>query len=84
MTTQLYNIIDVEDFIRKQIETKAIVIIDEIDKLANPVHSGGPKTTSKASDEGVQYDLLPLLDGTQIAVNSSNSCSLIKSYRVED
>ena len=30
------------------------------------------RATSKASDEGVQYDLLPILDGTQVTVNASN------------
>jgi ATP-dependent protease HslVU (ClpYQ) ATPase subunit len=35
--TQLYNLIDVEDFVKNEIETKGIVVIDEIDKLAQNV-----------------------------------------------
>jgi len=41
------------------------VVIDEIDKL---VRSADSKGSTKASDEGVQYDMLPLLDGTQVSV----------------
>lgn len=36
-TMQLYNMIDVEDFVKREIETKGIIVIDEIDKLASPV-----------------------------------------------
>ena len=41
--------------------------IDEIDKLVRQPHQ---QSSSKASDEGVQYDLLPMLDGTSISVNN--------------
>ena len=34
MATQLYNLIDLDEFVTKEIETKGIVVIDEIDKLA--------------------------------------------------
>jgi ATP-dependent HslUV protease ATP-binding subunit HslU len=61
--------IDVEDFVKKEIESKGIIVIDEIDKLATQP-DGMRSSTSKASDEGVQYDLLPLLDGTTVSVNS--------------
>lgn len=55
-----------EAFIKDEIESKAIVVIDEIDKLVRPADAG---SSTKASDEGVQYDLLPLLDGTTVSVN---------------
>lgn len=42
-------------------------MIDEIDKL---VRSSDASSSSKASDEGVQYDMLPLLDGTTVTINS--------------
>jgi hypothetical protein len=65
-TDELFGMIDIDDFVRNEIETKAIVVIDEIDKL---VRSGDTTSTTKASDEGVQYDLLPILDGTTVSVN---------------
>lgn len=55
-----------ETFVKDEIEGKAIVVIDEIDKL---VRSPDSTSSTKASDEGVQYDLLPLLDGTTVSVN---------------
>ena len=67
-TEELYNQIDLEEFVKNEIETKAIVVIDEIDKL---VRSPDSSNSTKASDEGVQYDLLPILDGTTVNVNQS-------------
>ncbi len=64
---ELFLHIDLDQFIKEEIEGKAIVIIDEIDKLVKLPDS---TTSSKASDEGVQYDLLPILDGTTVSVNS--------------
>lgn len=55
-------------FIKNEVETKGIVVIDEIDKI---VRSGDDKSSTKASDEGVQNDLLPLLDGTTVKVGNS-------------
>lgn len=52
---------DLDQFIKSEVESKAIVVIDEIDKL---VRSADDKSSTKASDEGVQNDMLPLLDGT--------------------
>ena len=65
---ELFQLIDVEDFVRNEVETKGIVVIDEIDKLIR-----APETSSstKASDEGVQYDLLPILDGTTVSISQS-------------
>ncbi len=34
LSTQMYNLIDVDEFVTREIETKGIVVIDEIDKLA--------------------------------------------------
>ena len=64
---ELFSLIDMENFVKDEIEGKAIVVIDEIDKL---VRSPDSSSTTKASDEGVQYDLLPILDGTTVSVNS--------------
>lgn len=65
---QLFTLHDMETFIKDEIESKGIVVIDEIDKI---VRSGEQTSSTKASDEGVQYDLLPLLDGTTVKINSS-------------
>ena len=43
------------------------MVIDEIDKL---VRSPDSISSTKASDEGVQYDLLPILDGTTVNINT--------------
>lgn len=56
-----------EEFVKEEVETKGIIVIDEIDKL---VRSSENSSSTKASDEGVQYDLLPLLDGTTVTVNN--------------
>jgi ATP-dependent HslUV protease ATP-binding subunit HslU len=64
---ELFKIIDVDEFVKSEIENKGIVVIDELDKLVRAPDSG---SSTKASDEGVQYDLLPILDGTTITINS--------------
>ena len=63
---ELFRIADMETFVKDEIEGKGIIVIDEIDKL---VISPDSTSSTKASDEGVQYDLLPLLDGTTVSVN---------------
>jgi len=63
---ELFRIADMETFVKDEIEGKGIIVIDEIDKL---VRSPDSTSSTKASDEGVQYDLLPLLDGTTVSVN---------------
>ena len=65
--TEIFNVSDLESFLKDEIEAKGIVVIDEIDKL---VRSQDTTSSSKASDEGVQYDLLPLLDGTTVNINT--------------
>ena len=64
---ELMSMIDLDQFIKDEIEGKGIVVIDEIDKLVRSQEQSG---STKASDEGVQYDLLPILDGTIVNVNS--------------
>ena len=64
---ELFKYIDIDEFVKNEIETKGIVVIDEIDKLVKGQDSG---SSTKASDEGVQYDLLPILDGTVVPVNT--------------
>ncbi len=63
---ELFRVSDMETFVKDEIEGKGIIVIDEIDKL---VRSPDSTSSTKASDEGVQYDLLPLLDGTTVTVN---------------
>ena len=63
---ELFRIADMETFVKDEIEGKGIIVIDEIDKL---VRSPDSTSSTKASDEGVQYDLLPPLDGTTVSVN---------------
>ena len=70
---QLFNMyLDLKNstIVKDLIESKGIIIIDEIDKL---VRAPNTTSSSKASDEGVQYDLLPMLDGTIISVNKTTS-----------
>ena len=64
---ELMAVIDIDEFVKEEIEGKGIVVIDEIDKL---VRSQEQNSSTKASDEGVQYDLLPVLDGTIVNVNA--------------
>ncbi|MBP6951858.1 MAG: ATP-dependent protease ATPase subunit HslU [Alphaproteobacteria bacterium] len=47
----------------KNVEENGIVFIDEIDKVSVRSESGGPDV----SREGVQRDLLPLLEGTSVS-----------------
>jgi ATP-dependent HslUV protease ATP-binding subunit HslU len=48
-------------------EEDGIVVIDEIDKIVSP--SGGAKS-HQASAEGVQQDLLPIVEGTTVTTKS--------------
>jgi len=58
----------------KSVEEEGIVFLDEIDKIVSPKGSYGPD----ASSEGVQRDLLPIIEGTTINTKYGN----IKSNHV--
>lgn len=47
---ELFKVINIEEFVKSEIENKGIVVIDEIDKLVRSKDSG---SSTKASDEGV-------------------------------
>jgi len=49
----------------RAVEESGIVFLDEIDKICTS--RDAPKSSSDASDEGVQRDLLPLVEGTSIS-----------------
>eukprot|EP00941_MAST-03F_sp_MAST-3F-sp1_P003502 g3502.t1 len=53
----------------KLVEQNGIVFIDEIDKICNP---DGSRNSGDASDEGVQRDLLPLIEGSIISTKHGN------------
>lgn len=62
----LYTSIDIQKMALKHVEEDGIVFIDEIDKLAVPE---GPMSVAGkgVSTEGVQRDLLPLIEGSTIS-----------------
>lgn len=45
-------------------EELGIVFIDEIDKIVGSAH----RNSADASDEGVQRDLLPIIEGTKVRI----------------
>ncbi len=49
------------------VEQHGIVFIDEIDKICGRTERGGGPTGADVSREGVQRDLLPLIEGTTVA-----------------
>lgn len=53
----------------KLVEQNGIVFIDEIDKICN---AEGSRNSGDASDEGVQRDLLPLIEGSTINTKHGN------------
>jgi ATP-dependent HslUV protease ATP-binding subunit HslU len=61
------KLIDMEEVIREaknRVENSGIVFLDEIDKIAG---SGSGKQGPDVSREGVQRDLLPIVEGTSVA-----------------
>lgn len=59
------KLIDMDEVIKEaitRVEQTGIVFIDEIDKIAGREHTHGPDV----SREGVQRDLLPLVEGTSV------------------
>ncbi|CCI50713.1 unnamed protein product [Albugo candida] len=68
---EMENAIDMTDVVREAIhetEENGIVFIDEIDKIC----STGDFRSADASSEGVQRDLLPLLEGSVISTKHGN------------
>ena len=51
------------------VENSGICVIDEIDKIATPA---GHRHGADASSEGVQRDLLPLIEGTTVSTKHGN------------
>src|ERR1700675_2690755 len=49
------------------VEQNGIVFIDEIDKICGRTERGGGMSGADVSREGVQRDLLPLIEGTTVA-----------------
>jgi len=65
------KLVDMSDVTREAIqsvEEAGIVFIDEIDKICNP----GDYRGADASAEGVQRDLLPLIEGCTISTKYGN------------
>lgn len=60
------NLVDMEDITRKAVETtenKGIIFLDELDKVAGGGSGGNGPDVSR---EGVQRDLLPIVEGTSV------------------
>ncbi len=59
------NLVDMEQIVRaaiKKAENSGIIFLDEMDKIAGRESGGGPDV----SREGVQRDLLPIVEGTNV------------------
>ncbi len=64
------KLLDQETVVREAIqsvEQNGIVFLDEIDKICGRTERGGGQTGADVSREGVQRDLLPLIEGTTVA-----------------
>src|SRR5216683_1556564 len=64
------KLLDQERVVREAIqsaEQNGIVFLDEIDKICGRTERGGGLTGADVSREGVQRDLLPLIEGTTVA-----------------
>ena len=67
--TALSRIMSNEDISKlavKAIEEDGIVFLDEIDKICSPSASASFRSSADASAEGVQRDLLPLIEGSAV------------------
>ncbi len=66
---EVQKLIDMDAVIKEavqKVEESGIVFIDEIDKIAAPTTGGGGKGPD-VSREGVQRDLLPIVEGSNVA-----------------
>jgi ATP-dependent HslUV protease ATP-binding subunit HslU len=64
------KLLDQEMVVREAIasvEQNGIVFLDEIDKICGRTERGGGPTGADVSREGVQRDLLPMIEGTTVA-----------------
>ncbi len=62
------DLLSEEEVVREalqSVEQLGIVVIDEIDKIVRP--SSSPSYSADASAEGVQRDLLPIIEGTTVS-----------------
>jgi len=75
---KVFEKVDVDEIVKKNIEERAIVCIDEFDKLAKDKNVF---SNSRASDEGVQNDFLPLLDGTDVPITEGKKTHLYVNTR---
>ncbi|ASQ90446.1 HslU--HslV peptidase ATPase subunit [Prosthecochloris sp. GSB1] len=66
---EVQKLIDMDAVVKeavRKVEESGIVFIDEIDKIAAPTTGGGQKGPD-VSREGVQRDLLPIVEGSTVA-----------------
>lgn len=66
---EVQKLIDMDAVVKeavRKVEESGIVFIDEIDKIAAPTTGGGGKGPD-VSREGVQRDLLPIVEGSNVA-----------------
>lgn len=66
---EVQKLIDMESVVKEainKVEQSGIVFIDEIDKIASPSTGSGGKGPD-VSREGVQRDLLPIVEGSNVA-----------------
>jgi ATP-dependent HslUV protease ATP-binding subunit HslU len=68
---RLLDNVDLKKTAITAVEESAIVVIDEIDKICSS-RDGYPSRSADASAEGVQRDLLPLIEGTTINTKYGN------------
>lgn len=59
---------DIKSYALQIVQNDGIVFIDEIDKICNR----GDYLRTTASDEGVQRDLLPIIEGTNVSTKYGN------------
>ena len=74
---EAHKLIDMDEVVREAInnaENSGIVFLDEIDKIVGPHSKSGPDI----SREGVQRDLLPIVEGTNVVTKYG----IVKPYHI--